>query len=56
MPAISPMCSSTPCWARILSHLGRKEQPFRVIDTHAGAGTSYYDLQADEAMRTGGMA
>ncbi|MDQ2084217.1 23S rRNA (adenine(2030)-N(6))-methyltransferase RlmJ [Xanthobacteraceae bacterium Astr-EGSB] len=37
--------------ARILSHLGRKEQPFRVIDTHAGAGL--YDLQAEEAMRTG---
>ena len=37
--------------ARILTHLGRKEQPYRVIDTHAGAGL--YDLEADEAMRTG---
>jgi 23S rRNA (adenine2030-N6)-methyltransferase len=37
--------------ARILVHLGRKEQPFRVIDTHAGA--ALYDLDADAAVRTG---
>jgi 23S rRNA (adenine2030-N6)-methyltransferase len=36
---------------RILVHLRRKETPFRVIDTHAGIG--FYDLQADEAARTG---
>ena len=37
--------------ARILVHLAHKEQPFRVIDTHAGAGL--YDLGAEEAERTG---
>jgi 23S rRNA (adenine2030-N6)-methyltransferase len=37
--------------ARILVHLGRKDQPFRVIDTHAGAGL--YDLSSETAMRTG---
>jgi 23S rRNA (adenine2030-N6)-methyltransferase len=37
--------------ARILVHLGHKESPFRVIDTHAGAGL--YDLDADAALRTG---
>jgi 23S rRNA (adenine2030-N6)-methyltransferase len=36
---------------RILVHLRRKETPFRVVDTHAGIG--FYDLQADEAARTG---
>lgn len=36
---------------RILLHLGRKETPFRVIDTHAGIGL--YDLAAEEAERTG---
>jgi 23S rRNA (adenine2030-N6)-methyltransferase len=36
---------------RILVHLRRKETPFRVIDTHAGIG--FYDLEADEAARTG---
>lgn len=37
--------------ARILAYLGRKHAPYRVIDTHAGAGL--YDLQGDEARRTG---
>ena len=37
--------------ARILIHLGEKPQPFRVIDTHAGAGL--YDLAGPDATRTG---
>ena len=37
--------------ALILSHLRRKDAPFRVIDTHAGIGL--YDLEGDEASRTG---
>jgi 23S rRNA (adenine2030-N6)-methyltransferase len=37
--------------ARILMHLGEKAAPFRVIDTHAGAGL--YDLTAEAATRTG---
>lgn len=37
--------------ARILAYLGRKDAPFRVIDTHSGAGL--YDLAGDEARRTG---
>ena len=37
--------------ARLIAYLGRKEKPFRVIDTHAGRGR--YDLDADEARRTG---
>jgi 23S rRNA (adenine2030-N6)-methyltransferase len=36
---------------RILSYLQDKPAPFRVIDTHAGAGT--YDLTGDEARRGG---
>lgn len=36
--------------ARILVYLGRKEAPFRFIDTHAGAGR--YDLAGDEARRS----
>ncbi|MDB5589830.1 23S rRNA (adenine(2030)-N(6))-methyltransferase RlmJ [Enterovirga sp.] len=36
---------------RILLHLGRKEAPYRFIDTHAGIGL--YDLGGDEASRTG---
>ena len=36
---------------RILIHLGEKPAPFRVIDTHAGAGL--YDLSGGEANRTG---
>lgn len=36
---------------RILIHLREKETPFRVIDTHAGAGG--YDLQGEQAVRTG---
>lgn len=34
-----------------LAHLKRKPAPFRVIDTHAGAG--WYDLSGAEASRTG---
>jgi 23S rRNA (adenine2030-N6)-methyltransferase len=37
--------------ARILLHLRGKPQPFRVIDTHAGAGR--YDLAGPDANRTG---
>src|ERR1700732_2185444 len=37
--------------ARILMHLREKPAPFRVIDTHAGAGL--YDLAGEEANRTG---
>jgi 23S rRNA (adenine2030-N6)-methyltransferase len=36
---------------RILSYLQDKQAPFRVIDTHAGAGV--YDLTSDEALRGG---
>jgi 23S rRNA (adenine2030-N6)-methyltransferase len=37
--------------ARVLVHLKAKPTPFRVIDTHAGAGR--YDLTGPEASRTG---
>jgi 23S rRNA (adenine2030-N6)-methyltransferase len=37
--------------ALCIAHLKRKEAPFRVIDTHAGAGR--YDLAAGEAEKTG---
>jgi 23S rRNA (adenine2030-N6)-methyltransferase len=37
--------------ARIVSYLREKPAPFRVIDTHAGAGL--YDLSGPEAARTG---
>jgi 23S rRNA (adenine2030-N6)-methyltransferase len=36
--------------ARIITHLREKPAPFRVIDTHAGAGL--YDLTKSEASRT----
>ena len=36
---------------RILLYLQEKQAPFRVIDTHAGAGR--YDLAGDEAQRSG---
>jgi 23S rRNA (adenine2030-N6)-methyltransferase len=36
---------------RMLSYLQDKQAPFRVIDTHAGAGV--YDLTSDEARRGG---
>lgn len=36
---------------RIVEYLKRKEKAFRVIDTHAGAGT--YDLSSEEAEKTG---
>src|SRR3989440_5336660 len=36
---------------RVLVHLRSKPAPFRVIDTHAGAGL--YDLSASEATRGG---
>lgn len=37
--------------ALILGHLKSKDKPFCVIDTHAGSG--HYDLNADQADRTG---
>jgi 23S rRNA (adenine2030-N6)-methyltransferase len=37
--------------ALVIEHLKLKPAPFRVIDTHAGAGL--YDLASDEATRTG---
>ena len=37
--------------ARILTYLAEKPAPYRVIDTHAGAGV--YDLACPEAARTG---
>jgi len=37
--------------ALAIEHLKRKDKPFVVIDTHAGAGS--YDLAGDEAQRTG---
>ncbi len=37
--------------ALLLQHLRKKETPFAVLDTHAGAGG--YDLTGDEARRTG---
>jgi 23S rRNA (adenine2030-N6)-methyltransferase len=36
--------------ARVIVHLKEKSTPFRVIDTHAGAGI--YDLLGAEASRT----
>ncbi|WP_043835600.1 23S rRNA (adenine(2030)-N(6))-methyltransferase RlmJ [Muricoccus aerilatus] len=44
------------CMKHALAHalvaaLGRKATPFRVLDTHAGIGL--YDLQSEEARRTG---
>ncbi len=37
--------------ARILTHLARKDAPFRYMDTHAGVGL--YNLTWDEARKTG---
>jgi 23S rRNA (adenine2030-N6)-methyltransferase len=37
--------------ARILTYLKLKSRPFRVIDTHAGAG--HYDLEGPQAAKTG---
>lgn len=37
--------------ARVITYLKQKPQPFRVIDTHAGAGR--YDLSSVEAGKTG---
>ena len=37
--------------ARMLALLGRKDAPYAYVDTHAGIGL--YDLQADQASRTG---
>jgi 23S rRNA (adenine2030-N6)-methyltransferase len=37
--------------ARIVSYLREKPAPFRVVDTHAGAG--FYDLGGEKAARTG---
>jgi 23S rRNA (adenine2030-N6)-methyltransferase len=36
--------------ARVLTYMKQKPKPFRVIDTHAGAGL--YDLEGDEASKT----
>ncbi|MFG1345920.1 23S rRNA (adenine(2030)-N(6))-methyltransferase RlmJ [Xanthobacter autotrophicus DSM 431] len=36
--------------ARVLAYLGRKDTPYRVLDTHAGAGL--YDLAGASAQRT----
>lgn len=36
--------------ARVLAHLAKKDAPFRVLDTHAGAGL--YDLDGASAQRT----
>ena len=36
--------------ARVLTYMGLKPQPYRVIDTHAGAGI--YDLRSPEAGKT----
>jgi len=38
-------------FARVLTLLGSKDAPYRVIDTHAGAGR--YDLESEKAKRTG---
>ena len=38
----------------ILVHLEKKETPFAVIDSHAGRGS--YDLDSDEALKTGEAA
>jgi len=35
---------------RILTHLNAKDKPWRVVDTHAGAGR--YDLGGEDALRT----
>jgi 23S rRNA (adenine2030-N6)-methyltransferase len=40
--------------ALLLDHLRKKPKPFTVLDTHAGAGI--YDLQSDEAGKTGEAA
>jgi 23S rRNA (adenine2030-N6)-methyltransferase len=37
--------------ARVLTYMKQKPRPFRVIDTHAGAGR--YDLEGAEASKTG---
>lgn len=37
--------------ALVITHLCKKETPFRVIDTHAGIGV--YDLSSEEAQKTG---
>lgn len=36
--------------ARVLTYMKQKPKPFRVIDTHAGAG--FYDLEGSEAAKT----
>lgn len=37
--------------ALVIEHLKLKEQPFRIVDTHAGIGL--YDLASEEAQKTG---
>lgn len=39
---------------RVIEYLKRKDKPFRVIDTHAGAGL--YDLSSERAQKTGEWA
>jgi len=39
--------------SRVIVHLKQKAAPFRVIDTHAGAGL--YDLHSEQAAKTGDM-
>jgi 23S rRNA (adenine2030-N6)-methyltransferase len=38
-------------FARVLTHLARKDSPFRILDTHAGTGI--YDITGETANRTG---
>ncbi len=38
-------------FSRLIDYLKRKDQAFRVIDTHAGTG--FYDLSSQEAAKTG---
>ena len=45
------MSSSTSCWCGFSRYLHEKQAPFRVIDSHAGAGV--YDLTGEEARRGG---
>jgi len=39
--------------SRVIVHLKQKAAPFRVIDTHTGAGL--YDLHSEQAAKTGDM-
>lgn len=37
-------------WQHILQHLNKKDKPYCIIDTHAGAST--YNLESDHALKT----